>query len=509
MGCVSSTPSEIRPNTDSSNSNTKLLSNKSLFAPRKINLLSTSSTSVSSVNNNNNNNNNTKSNGSYNINEIVEIFDLKTSSWFLCKITDIKGSYIEVCEYNKNKEYNDKNKNDVSLFESKLHSSWDKYRIRTKKNKESDSEKKESVLSSSSSSSSPSSSYQLYLECLSWKQRAPYPLCLKKSICKKLRIGDHIDHRDSVGHFVLAKVIEKKINGIKIHYVGWNNKWDRWCFYNKITSQSNRFFYAGSISERQGHRLKYLRIGDYIDFYYNNKWYYAQIKSSDKMSAQIRLIFYIENKQRTYWSHIDNENEVQPFGKKCGMNKIKNDEQIINHYKINQNIQIKDIYSTTTTNTTNNWILCKIINKKFNWIKIKYLDKNNQWRSNEILHIIHNKDRIRNNINIDNLDNNNHNKLNTKHYQIFFKDYIVPKMDENNNKQQTNPLIINQQKTEQETENNDDDDVDEKKRDDVDVNNNDINSDDNHDNDVEHESNDDNKSYYINKIYINRIETKN
>eukprot|EP01084_Bolivina_argentea_P270707 460377_1 len=47
--------------------------------------------------------------------------------------------------------------------------------------------------------------------------------------CDKLQIGDHIDHRDDVGRFLLATIVDKDEYKVKIHYEGWNSKWDTWC----------------------------------------------------------------------------------------------------------------------------------------------------------------------------------------------------------------------------------------------------------------------------------------
>ena len=42
----------------------------------------------------------------------------------------------------------------------------------------------------------------------------------------QLQPGDHIDHRDDVGRYLLALVTEKHGYKLKIHYEGWNPKWD-------------------------------------------------------------------------------------------------------------------------------------------------------------------------------------------------------------------------------------------------------------------------------------------
>ena len=68
---------------------------------------------------------------------------------------------------------------------------------------------------------------------------------LSFSDCVKLQIGDHIDHRDDVGRFLLATIVDKDEYKVKIHYEGWNSKWDTWCNYK---SETHRFAAPRSIS---------------------------------------------------------------------------------------------------------------------------------------------------------------------------------------------------------------------------------------------------------------------
>lgn len=68
---------------------------------------------------------------------------------------------------------------------------------------------------------------------------------LSFSECVNLQIGDHIDHRDDVGRFLLATIVNKEEYKVKIHYEGWNSKWDTWCNYK---SETHRFAAPRSIS---------------------------------------------------------------------------------------------------------------------------------------------------------------------------------------------------------------------------------------------------------------------
>ena len=63
--------------------------------------------------------------------------------------------------------------------------------------------------------------------------------------CDKLQIGDHVDHRDDVGRFLLATIVDKDTFRVKIHYEGWNSKWDTWCDYK---AETHRFAAPRSVS---------------------------------------------------------------------------------------------------------------------------------------------------------------------------------------------------------------------------------------------------------------------
>ena len=63
--------------------------------------------------------------------------------------------------------------------------------------------------------------------------------------CEQLQVGDQIDHRDDVGRFLLASIIEKDGSKVKIHHEGWNSKWDAWSDY---AQELYKFAAARSIS---------------------------------------------------------------------------------------------------------------------------------------------------------------------------------------------------------------------------------------------------------------------
>ena len=130
-----------------------------------------------------------------------------------------------------------------------------------------------------------------------------------------LRLLDKIDHRDNVGRFSIATIIDidKQNNNIKLHYDGWNRKWDIWCNYKK---EIYRFAKYLTISKRKSNRLYYIKIGDYIDInplYKHPGWTKAKITRILKNSAQIQVVYKNNNKNYFYWVHIDNHQEVAEY----------------------------------------------------------------------------------------------------------------------------------------------------------------------------------------------------
>ena len=127
---------------------------------------------------------------------------------------------------------------------------------------------------------------------------------------QNLKIGDLIDHRDNVGRFVEARIVEKEESNLKIHYKGWSTKHDLWCDYNQSLY---RFAKYGSISQRNAIlRFKNVKIGDYLDIN-PPMWQHAEVKKIDKTSGQVQLIYEKKDKYHLFWTHLDNTQEIQPF----------------------------------------------------------------------------------------------------------------------------------------------------------------------------------------------------
>eukprot|EP01084_Bolivina_argentea_P137726 242555_1 len=145
---------------------------------------------------------------------------------------------------------------------------------------------------------------------------------------QKLRIHDKIDHRDSVGRFVLATVVQKHDTNIKIHYIGWDSKFDTW---SDFKTETYRFAKAGSISKRPSHRLMNLKTGDFVDInpiHRHPGWKCGEIRKLDQHSGQIQIVYKIHDKNYLYWVHLDNKDEVAPFtSKSITMPSIQNNSE--------------------------------------------------------------------------------------------------------------------------------------------------------------------------------------
>ena len=96
-----------------------------------------------------------------------------------------------------------------------------------------------------------------------------------------------IIHSDMQERFLGATIVDKGGSHLKIHYNGWNRKWDIWSDYSKI-DQLCRFAKLGSISKRPNHRFKDIAIGDTIDInlskilpHYNVGWIVGEIVKFD------------------------------------------------------------------------------------------------------------------------------------------------------------------------------------------------------------------------------------
>ena len=141
----------------------------------------------------------------------------------------------------------------------------------------------------------------------------PFKPHMTLSQAHKLKIGDKIDHRDSIGRFVFATVSQKQGTNLKIHYDGWSRKWDIWSNFNE---EIHRFAVAGSISKRKAHRFQHLKKGDFVDINPTQRhpgWKCGKIRRFDQKSGQIQVIYESMDKDLLYWAHLDDEAEIAEF----------------------------------------------------------------------------------------------------------------------------------------------------------------------------------------------------
>ena len=124
-------------------------------------------------------------------------------------------------------------------------------------------------------------------------------------------------YSDEVGRVVCATIIEKLNSNFKIHYDGWNNKWDCFCDYTK---EIDKIFKAGTISRRPAHRFKGLKKQDFIDVNPSMRhpgWRTGEIRRLDPKSGQVQIVYKYQNNNFLYWVHLDNDKEVAQFQTKA------------------------------------------------------------------------------------------------------------------------------------------------------------------------------------------------
>jgi hypothetical protein len=128
-----------------------------------------------------------------------------------------------------------------------------------------------------------------------------------------LQPGDHIDHRDDVGRYLLAVVTEKHGTKLKIHYEGWNPKWDVFSDYG---AEIHRFAAPKSISRQPQKKMLHVKVRDYIDInplHRHPGWRFGQIRRVDKYSGQVQVVYKEAGAEYLYWVHLNNPEEAAPF----------------------------------------------------------------------------------------------------------------------------------------------------------------------------------------------------
>eukprot|EP01083_Nonionella_stella_P085429 236915_1 len=135
----------------------------------------------------------------------------------------------------------------------------------------------------------------------------------------KLSVGDKIDHRDNLGYFAIATVLEKQGSKLKIHYDGYPIKYDQWCDFEFVFALE-RFAPKGSISHRPSYQdhFRSLQVCDHVDINPRlpgmfSGWEVGTIVRFSKTRGQVNVEYTYQRKKRTIWTHLDNEKEIAQY----------------------------------------------------------------------------------------------------------------------------------------------------------------------------------------------------
>ena len=157
----------------------------------------------------------------------------------------------------------------------------------------------------------------------------PFPSPITLQNIQRLKIGDKIDHRNLVGRFCKATIIEKQGTSFKIHYDGWSDKWDTWTVYQ--LQERFRFAPIGSISKRPAHRLTTLKVNDLVDInplWKHPGWKYGRIRKFDtKSRGQIQVSYQCDDVEYRYWTHLDNELEIAEYRTRARVSRAIRDKE--------------------------------------------------------------------------------------------------------------------------------------------------------------------------------------
>ena len=135
--------------------------------------------------------------------------------------------------------------------------------------------------------------------------------------CKRLIVGSNIDFQDAKGQFHAATIIEKQgQTNFKIHYED-NDENDEWCDCAQSSSELKRFARYKSISHRPAHRLRSVKVNDYVNINPIGRhprigWRLGIIKTMDHKSGQIQVAYqrYDGSHWYNYWVHRDSVGEI-------------------------------------------------------------------------------------------------------------------------------------------------------------------------------------------------------
>eukprot|EP01084_Bolivina_argentea_P112498 200628_1 len=132
----------------------------------------------------------------------------------------------------------------------------------------------------------------------------------------KLRANDRIDYRTKNGIVLPSTILEKNGTILTICFDGSEQKTNNeQCDYSKSLNKIAKLW---SISARDTHRLKELKIGDYVDIKLamtNYEWRSVIVKYVPEISAQVKVSVkdYV-----SFWVHRDNISEIASFETQSG-----------------------------------------------------------------------------------------------------------------------------------------------------------------------------------------------
>eukprot|EP01083_Nonionella_stella_P087651 243910_1 len=158
------------------------------------------------------------------------------------------------------------------------------------------------------------------------------PHFASKKHALQLNVGDGVDYRYNNGRFILCRILQKR-NGnnsciLKLHPMGRvisDTKYDKTC---DIYEDYIKLATAKSISLRRikspKHIFYNIQIDNYIDINPLYKpghegWKSGRVIKQDPNSSQIKVLYHNEsdNRNYTYWVHLQNCDEVAEFRSKC------------------------------------------------------------------------------------------------------------------------------------------------------------------------------------------------
>ena len=119
----------------------------------------------------------------------------------------------------------------------------------------------------------------------------------------ELKVGDKIDHKDVTGKFCEAQIVEIRGDGsLKIHYIGWDSKWDVW-----ISPFRDRIYCASfqSISGKLTQEKKTFDCGFLVKckYMFCNSWHKSlEIVEWAARGSQIK-ISYLCDKANGHFKH--------------------------------------------------------------------------------------------------------------------------------------------------------------------------------------------------------------